>query len=49
MGQVDALLEANRRFAAGFDKGDAQLPPNKPIAVLNLHRRTVAALALPRP
>src|SRR5262245_49839215 len=34
MGDVDALVESNRRFAEGFSKGQAMLPPNKPIAVL---------------
>jgi len=28
------VLEANARFADTFDKGDAQLPPNLPLAVL---------------
>lgn len=28
------VLEANARFAETFDKGDAQLPPNLPLAVL---------------
>jgi carbonic anhydrase len=31
---IDALLAGNGRFAEGFDKGDAQLPPNMPVAVL---------------
>jgi len=31
---TEKLLEANARFAASFDKGDAQLPPNIPVAVL---------------
>ena len=30
----ERVLEANARFAEGFDKGDAQLPPNLPLAVL---------------
>jgi carbonic anhydrase len=29
-----SLLEANQRFAHEFDKGELQLPPNKPVAVL---------------
>jgi len=28
------ILEANAKFAETFDKGDAQLPPNLPLAVL---------------
>ncbi len=31
---VHGLLESNRRFAESFDEGGAQLPPNKPLAVL---------------
>jgi carbonic anhydrase len=31
---VKSLLDANERFAEGFDKGDLQLPPNRPVAVL---------------
>lgn len=34
MGSVDQLLESNSSFAEGFDKGEAQLPPNKPVAVV---------------
>jgi len=30
----ERVLEANARFAEGFHKGDAQLPPNLPLAVL---------------
>ena len=30
----ERVLEANARFAEGFDEGDAQLPPNLPLAVL---------------
>jgi carbonic anhydrase len=30
----ERVLEANARFAEGFDKADAQLPPNLPLAVL---------------
>ena len=30
----ERVLEANARFAEGFDKGDAQLPPNLPLVVL---------------
>lgn len=31
---TEKLLEANERFAASFDRGDAQLPPTMPVAVL---------------
>ena len=34
MRSVDQLLESNRSFAEDFDKGEAQLPPNKPVAVV---------------
>jgi carbonic anhydrase len=34
METVDRLLESNRTFAEGFDKGGAQLPPNMPVAVV---------------
>ena len=34
METVKSLLDANKRFAEGFDKGEPQLPPNKPVAVL---------------
>jgi carbonic anhydrase len=34
MPSTERLLEANERFAASFDRGDAQLPPNLPVAVL---------------
>ena len=34
MSELTRLLEANRAFAAGFDKGDKQLPPARPVAVL---------------
>ena len=34
MSELTKLLEANRAFAAGFDKGDKQLPPARPVAVL---------------
>ena len=34
MGTFNAMLDANARFAEDFDKGDAQLPPNMPVAVV---------------
>ena len=34
MAGLDRLLASNKTFAEGFDKGDAQLPPNLPVAVL---------------
>jgi carbonic anhydrase len=34
VGSFSEMLEANGRFAEGFDKGDAQLPPNMPVAVV---------------
>ena len=34
MPEVDDVVEANRRFASGFDRGDAQLPPARPLAIL---------------
>ena len=34
MSAIDAMLEADARFAERFDEGDAQLPPNTPAAVL---------------
>ena len=34
MSSYDAMLDANERFAETFDKGDAQLPPNLPVAVV---------------
>ena len=34
MSSLDTLLEANARFAEGFDKGDAQAPPIIPVAVV---------------
>src|SRR5712691_10806179 len=34
MAVLDELLEANRRFAVGFDKGDLPMPPAKHVAVL---------------
>jgi len=30
----EALLDANRAYAAGFDHGDLEIPPAKPVAVL---------------
>jgi carbonic anhydrase len=30
----DELLEANREFAAGFDRGDLEIPPAKPVVIL---------------
>jgi len=32
--ELDALLEANRRFASGFDRGDLPIPPARKVAVL---------------
>ena len=34
MGSFDTMLDANARFAEDFDKGGAQSPPNKPVAVV---------------
>jgi carbonic anhydrase len=34
MGQIEALRDANARFAEAFDKGELGLPPNRPVAVL---------------
>lgn len=34
MGTLDTLLDANRRFAEGFDRGDAAIPPARRLAVL---------------
>jgi carbonic anhydrase len=34
VGSLDSMLDANARFAEDFDKGDAQLPPNMPVAVV---------------
>jgi carbonic anhydrase len=34
MGILEELQGSNERFAASFDRGDAQLPPNRPVAVL---------------
>ncbi|HZP89425.1 MAG TPA: carbonic anhydrase [Actinomycetota bacterium] len=34
MSELDALLEANRRFASGFDRGDLPIPPARKVAVL---------------
>ena len=34
MSTTDELLENNRKYAKGFDKGDLQLPPAKKVAVL---------------
>jgi carbonic anhydrase len=31
---LNTLLDANAKFTEGFDKGDAQLPPNMPVAVV---------------
>jgi carbonic anhydrase len=32
--QLPAILEANRAFAASFDKGDLEIPPARPVLVL---------------
>lgn len=32
--ELPKLLEANRAFAEGFDKGDLPMPPARPVAVL---------------
>ena len=34
MSTFDALLENNRRFAAGFDRGDLPMPPARRVAVV---------------
>src|SRR5436305_8969781 len=34
MSEVDRLREANASFAEGFDKGDLEIPPARPLAVL---------------
>ncbi len=34
MSTLDALLENNRRFAAGFDRGDLPMPPARRVAVV---------------
>ncbi len=34
MAVLNELLEANRRFAGGFDKGDLPMPPARHVAVL---------------
>ncbi|MGZ4481558.1 MAG: beta-class carbonic anhydrase [Gaiellales bacterium] len=34
MAVLDELLDANRRFAAGFDKGDLPMPPARRVAIL---------------
>ncbi|HET9672504.1 MAG TPA: carbonic anhydrase [Actinomycetota bacterium] len=34
MSEVTALLEANERFAASFDKGDLEIPPARGVLVL---------------
>jgi carbonic anhydrase len=47
MGSYDAMLDANARFVEGFDQGDAQLPPNRPVAVLTcIDARVVPPLFL---
>jgi carbonic anhydrase len=51
MSSVDEALEGNRAFAEGFDKGDAQLPPSKPLVVLTcidarLHPEEFLGLAI---
>jgi carbonic anhydrase len=34
LGAREELIEANRAFAAGFDRGDLEIPPAKPVVVL---------------
>jgi carbonic anhydrase len=34
MGSIDQMVDSNTAFAEGFDRADAQLPPNHPVAVL---------------
>jgi carbonic anhydrase len=34
VGAREELIEANGAFAAGFDKGDLEIPPAKPVVVL---------------
>jgi carbonic anhydrase len=34
MATIDELLENNKRFAEGFDKGDLPLPPAKKVAIV---------------
>lgn len=34
MAQLDQLLDANRTFAEGFDRGDLPMPPARSVAVL---------------
>ena len=34
MSEVTALLEANKAFADGFDKGDLEIPPSRGVLVL---------------
>ena len=34
MGNFETMLDANARYAEGFDEGDAQPPPNRPVAVV---------------
>ncbi len=34
MGSIDRLVSSNNEFAEAFDRADAQLPPNRPVAVL---------------
>ncbi len=34
MSELPAILEANRRYAAGFAKGDLPMPPARRLAVL---------------
>jgi carbonic anhydrase len=51
VGSADEALEGNRAFAEGFDKSDAQLPPNKPLVVLTcidarLHPEEFLALGI---
>jgi len=51
MAALDQLLESNRRFAEGFDKGDLPMPPARGVAVLacmdaRLHPETFLGLEI---
>jgi carbonic anhydrase len=34
MSNAEQLQDANAAYAEGFDRGDAQLPPNRPVAIV---------------
>jgi carbonic anhydrase len=34
MSEIDRLKQANASFAEGFDKGDLEIPPARPLVVL---------------